>query len=60
LLTGGTGIGLIVSGVSLIGQGPGGIPLPFHVSVGLITLSAGAAALLASVFEGFSIMRKRR
>jgi hypothetical protein len=58
LLIGGAGLGLIVSGVSLIGQG--GCAASYSVHIGLITVSAGAAALLASLTDGLLIVRKRR
>ncbi|MGA2225800.1 MAG: hypothetical protein ABSH41_15305, partial [Syntrophobacteraceae bacterium] len=59
LLIGGTGLGLIVSGVSLIGQGAGGAA-SYSVHIGLMALSAGAAAFLAALIEGLVIVRKRR
>jgi hypothetical protein len=58
LLTGAAGLGLIVSGVCLIGQGPAS--MPFHVRVGLIAVSTGAVALAAALVDGLLIARKNR
>ncbi|MGA2404757.1 MAG: hypothetical protein ABSG91_24160 [Syntrophobacteraceae bacterium] len=59
LLIGGTGLGLIVSGVSLIGQGTAGTE-SYSFRIGFIALTAGAAAFLASMIEGLSMALKRR
>ena len=58
LLFGGAGLGLVVSGVSLIGQG--GTAASYSVHIGLVTLSAGAAAFLVALIDGLLIVRKRR
>ena len=58
LLFGGAGLGLVVSGVSLIGQG--GAAASYSVHIGLVTLSAGAAAFLVALIDGLLIVRKRR
>lgn len=59
LLIAGTGLGLIASGVSLIGAGTAGTE-SFSFRIGLIALTAGAAAFLASLVKGLSMARKRR
>ena len=58
LLIGGAGLGLVASGVSLIGQGGG--DASYSVHVGLITLSTGAIAFLAALIDSLLIVRKRR
>ncbi len=59
LLVGAIGLGLIFSGLSTVGQGAGN-DAPFSVRMGLVAITAGAAAFLASLSSGLLMWRKGR
>jgi hypothetical protein len=57
LLVGGVGLGLVFTGLSLMGQG-GGNAAPFSVRMAVVSITSGAAAFLISLTAGFVIWRK--
>ncbi len=59
LLVGATGVGLIVAGVSLMGQGAGDAA-PYSVRIAIVTISVGAAAFLVALIRTFLMWRMGR
>jgi hypothetical protein len=59
LLVGAIGLGLIVAGVSLMGEGAGNAA-PFSLRMALVSVGCGAAAFLAALTRAILMWRKGR